>query len=145
VPSIGSRGSPSVYDSPRGGDRGSPWGGQPPPPGGYGQPEPPRGGGGGGFLRGAVSTAAGVAGGMLLANTFRDMLGGGSGHAHAAGSSETKSGEHSPYEVNADSNKKDNQAQHASYQDENDNDPGNYDADDSSDDSDDGGVDDTEV
>jgi hypothetical protein len=36
---------------------------------------------GGGFMRSAMTTAAGVAGGMLLAEGIRNMLGGGSAHA----------------------------------------------------------------
>ncbi len=35
--------------------------------------------GGGGFLQGAITTAAGVAGGMLLANGIRDLMSGGEG------------------------------------------------------------------
>ncbi|OYX13132.1 MAG: hypothetical protein B7Z15_08330 [Rhizobiales bacterium 32-66-8] len=35
--------------------------------------------GGGGFLQGALTTAAGVAGGMLLANGIRDLMSGGTG------------------------------------------------------------------
>lgn len=37
--------------------------------------------GGGGFMRSAISTAAGVAGGMLLANSITSLLGGSSAHA----------------------------------------------------------------
>ena len=61
-----------------------------PPTGGYGQPYPPQGGAGafgggpfsgggglGGFLRGAGTTAAGVAGGAFLFEGLRDMFGGG--------------------------------------------------------------------
>jgi uncharacterized protein len=72
VPSIGSRAGQT------------PWGGQPqaqqgmPPP----QAAPAAGGG---FLRSAMATAAGVAGGMLLADSIRNMMGGaGAGQAHAA-------------------------------------------------------------
>jgi len=36
---------------------------------------------GGGFMRSAMTTAAGVAGGMLLAEGIRNMLGGSSAHA----------------------------------------------------------------
>ena len=36
---------------------------------------------GGGFMRSAMTTAAGVAGGMLLAEGIRNMMGGSSAHA----------------------------------------------------------------
>lgn len=48
-----------------------PWGGQ--PRGGFG------GGGGGGFLQGALTTAAGVAGGALLFQGINHLMSGGSG------------------------------------------------------------------
>lgn len=120
VPPIGSRRESSRYDEPQGG--GSPWGQQ--RAGAFGQGAPmQQQGGGGGFLRGAMATAAGVAGGMLLANSIRGMMGGEeSGKAHASESS-NKTEEHSPYEVN----QKNDQPPH--YQDANDNDPGNYDSD----------------
>lgn len=59
----------------------------PPPPPGYGQPAPgPWGSTGapasGGFLKGALGTAAGVAGGVLLADSIRDLF---SGHNNALG------------------------------------------------------------
>jgi hypothetical protein len=62
-----------------------PWGNQA-PAGPWGQPPqaPPAGpwaqpvaGGGGGFLSGALTTAAGVAGGMLLADSMRNLFTGG--------------------------------------------------------------------
>ena len=64
---------------------GSPWGGQPQPGPGYGQgygpggPQPGMmgGGGGGGFLRGALTTAAGVAGGMVVGNALMNAFRGG--------------------------------------------------------------------
>ncbi len=60
--------------------------------------------GGGGFMKSALATAAGVAGGMLLANSIGNLLGGGSAHAgHRLEDEET------------------------TYIDEADNDPGNYD------------------
>lgn len=62
VPPIGSRAVPSGVD-------GRP-GGHPPAP----QAAPVAGGGS--FLRSAMATAAGVAGGMLAAGAIRDMLGG---------------------------------------------------------------------
>ncbi len=57
--------------------QGGPWG-QPPAQGGFGGAPQPQGGG---FLKGALGAAAGVAGGMLLADTFRNLVGG----AHAGG------------------------------------------------------------
>ena len=71
----------------------SPWGGQPQQPmapqqgygqQGYGQPMPVQQGGGGGFMRSAMTTAAGVAGGMLAANAISNMMGGHAAHAAAA-------------------------------------------------------------
>ena len=75
---------------------GSPWGGQPQPGPGYGpqgghapgpqggpwggQQQPGMmggGGGGGGFLRGALTTAAGVAGGMVVGNALMNAFKGG--------------------------------------------------------------------
>jgi uncharacterized protein len=73
VPQVGARATPSAYDRP------SAWGSPPPPPG---QAPPPAGGGGGGFMRSAMATAAGVAGGVLAAESIRNMLGG--SHAKAA-------------------------------------------------------------
>ena len=58
---------------------------------GQGQPpmqaqQPAAGGGfgGGGFLKGALATAAGVAGGALVYDQMKGMFGGGSGAAHAS-------------------------------------------------------------
>lgn len=51
-----------------------PWGGQPAQPSRFGG-----GFGGGGFLQGAMATAAGVAGGMLLADGIRNLMAGGTG------------------------------------------------------------------
>lgn len=48
-------------------------------PWGSGGPMGGGGTGGGGFLQGALSTAAGVAGGVLLANSIRGLFGGGGG------------------------------------------------------------------
>jgi hypothetical protein len=58
------------------GQQGGPWG-QPPgyPPQGY-APQPDAGGG---FLRGALGTAAGIAGGVLLADGIRSLFSHGSG------------------------------------------------------------------
>jgi len=69
VPAIGSRApAPSAYDQ----DERRPWSQSPPP-----QQSGPMGGG---FLRSAMATAAGVAGGMLAAGAIRDLMG---GHANA--------------------------------------------------------------
>ena len=46
--------------------------------GGYAQPAPARAGGG--FMAQAMTTAAGVAGGMLAANAISNMMGGHHGH-----------------------------------------------------------------
>lgn len=77
VPQVGARATPSAYDSPR------PWSSQPAQ-----APQPPpaqQPASGGGFMRTALSAAAGVAGGMLLADGIRSMLGGGSAHAGSTG------------------------------------------------------------
>ncbi|WP_210496976.1 DUF2076 family protein [Microvirga antarctica] len=55
---------------PSAGAHGGPWGG------GMGQPQRPGFGGGGGFLQGALTTAAGVAGGMMLGNVLTNAFGG---------------------------------------------------------------------
>jgi hypothetical protein len=100
---------------------GSPWGGgqqQQPMQGGFGQQQPQRAGGG--FMKSAMTTAAGVAGGMLAANMIKDMMGGGnSAHASEKSASESSAAaEPSGYEVNQND---------THYQDPNDNDPGNTD------------------
>jgi hypothetical protein len=69
VPAVGSR-APSTYTQ----DQQGPWPQTPPQ---QGAPAPS-----GGFLRSAMSTAAGVAGGVLAAGAIRDLFGGGA-HAHA--------------------------------------------------------------
>lgn len=55
--------------------QGGPWGGQP----GYAQPgyAQPQAAAGGGFLRGALTTAAGVAGGMVVGNALMNAFSGG--------------------------------------------------------------------
>jgi hypothetical protein len=97
VPSFGGRGSAappqpgSAWNQSRQRDPGyaqgggSPWGGQQPQ-----QQAPARGGG---FMASALTTAAGVAGGMLAANAISGMLGGGSGAnaAHHPSGSENSS------------------------------------------------------
>jgi hypothetical protein len=70
VPQVGARATPSTYDRP------SAWGQSAPAPAAQ------AGAGGGGFMRSAMATAAGVAGGVLVAESIRNMLGG--GHAKAA-------------------------------------------------------------
>lgn len=90
--------------------QGGPWGAGPSggapyaqpgyaPPQGYPQQQPPQQQQGGGFLKGALGTAAGVAGGVLLADSIRGLfhggggagnnLGIGSGFEHAGGGGET--------------------------------------------------------
>jgi hypothetical protein len=71
VPTIGSRAAPAGAESQR------PWSQQP------AQPTAQQPAAGGGFMRTALSAAAGVAGGMLLADGIRNMMGGGS-QAHAS-------------------------------------------------------------
>jgi len=88
VPAAG-RQSSNFGTSPRG-PAGSPWGNiasnangpgpMPGPQAGYGQAMPMQPAGGG-FLRSAMSTAAGVAGGVLAAEAISGMLGGHSAHA----------------------------------------------------------------
>jgi hypothetical protein len=82
VPQVGSKATPSVYDSrqplsPPGAAQQSPFG-----------PQAAQAGGGG-FLRTAMATAAGVAGGMLVAGAIRDMMGGSSAQAAPAAGSTT--------------------------------------------------------
>jgi hypothetical protein len=84
VPAIGSRATPSVYD-------GRPtWGAQAPgqqPGGPFAQAgQQPAGGG---FLRSAMATAAGVAGGMLVAGAISNMLGGNSANASTGSGQQT--------------------------------------------------------
>ncbi|MEZ5842613.1 MAG: DUF2076 domain-containing protein [Hyphomicrobiaceae bacterium] len=88
----------------------SPWG-QP-----AGAPPQPAPAAGGGFMKQAMTTAAGVAGGMLAANAISNMLGGG-GSAHAAQS------------ANKDSNSAFDDTSNANdYSSASDNDPGYTDA-----------------
>jgi hypothetical protein len=83
VPAIGSRATPPLYaggqaGQPGGPQRQAPWQSAP-PPGQAGQA-------GGGFLRTAMATAAGVAGGMLIAGAIQNLINpahAGSGHANA--------------------------------------------------------------
>ncbi|MBK9083689.1 MAG: DUF2076 domain-containing protein [Rhizobiales bacterium] len=70
--------APAEGMAPRGG-----WQGQPGP---WAPAQPQQGGRGSSFLTGALGAAAGVAGGMLLANSIQSMFGGqGHGHGQAAG------------------------------------------------------------
>jgi uncharacterized protein len=77
VPQVGARARPSSYDRP------SAWGS--PPPAAAPQPA-----GGGGFMRSAMATAAGVAGGVLAAESIRNMLGGSDAKAAEAGGKENQ-------------------------------------------------------
>jgi hypothetical protein len=85
VPPIGSRAVPSGIDERPG------WGGQPSPM--RASPEA-----GGGFLRSAMTTAAGVAGGMLAAGAISNMLGRGSaaGSGGSGGAGTTSSAQQTP-------------------------------------------------
>jgi hypothetical protein len=77
VPQVGARATPSAYESR------SPWsqgGGGAPQAQPQAQQQAPAPSGGG-FMKSALATAAGVAGGMVLADSLRGMLGGG---AHAS-------------------------------------------------------------
>lgn len=104
----------------------APMGGGYAPQQGYGQPmqQQPAGGG---FMKSAMTTAAGVAGGMLAAGAIRDMMGGGS--AHASGHRNTETAEASPYAVNQAEQPAAEPAQDYNYQSEETNDPGNSDSD----------------
>lgn len=54
-------------------------------PGAYAAPPPQQPAASGGFMRSAMATAAGVAGGMLAAGAIRDLMGGGNANASTAG------------------------------------------------------------
>ena len=99
VPQVGSRATPSAYGSRD--DGRSPWS-QSAPPAQAPSPQPTSSGGG--FMRSALATAAGVAGGVLVADSIRNMLGGGA-HAGTRGS--------------------DSYVEEDTYVDDRDNDPGN--------------------
>lgn len=118
VPPTGNR-SPGFGQQPS-----SPWGRAAPQPQGYQAPmqQQPAQSSGGGFLRGALATAAGVAGGVLAAGALRDMFGGGSS---AQAGTPASGGDTSGYEVNSASQSE----QGYGYQDEANNDPGNVDDD----------------
>ena len=81
VPQVGARATPSTYESR------SPWsqGSYQPQSQPQSQPQQaPPAPSGGGFMKSALATAAGVAGGMVLADSLRNMLGGGA-HASSSG------------------------------------------------------------
>ena len=88
VPQVGSRATPSAYG---GRDEGrAPWSQSQPPP----QASPAQPAASGGFMRSALATAAGVAGGVLVADSIRNMLGGG---AHAGARPDSDSYEEETY------------------------------------------------
>jgi hypothetical protein len=124
VPTVGrpqsfQRPDPQSFQRP---DAGAPPGS---PPGG--SPWAPQRGGGGGFLQSAMSTAAGVAGGMLLANSISSMLGGHSGSASASPhTTDASTGAATTEASHADAHQ--TAAQEPHYQDASDNDPGVEDA-----------------
>lgn len=115
VPQVGARAAPSAYDGR--GDGRSPWSQSAQPP----QAQPaPAASAGGGFMRSALTTAAGVAGGLLVADSIRNMMGGG---AHASSSHERGAGGGSEEAKYADDRDNDPGTEQASYQDDG-NDPG---------------------
>jgi uncharacterized protein len=69
VPVVGARATPSTYAGPQ---PGTPL--QAPPPAATPWSAAAPGGGGGSFLRTAMATAAGVAGGILVAGAIRDLM-----------------------------------------------------------------------
>lgn len=75
-------------------------------------PMAPAGGGGGGFLKGALATAAGVAGGAMLYDGIKGMMGGGHGGGLFGGSahaSDTREFDSEPLAIdNSNSNADDN-------------------------------------
>src|SRR5262245_52135392 len=109
VPPVG-RQSPDFGSRPMGAPS-APWSQQP------AQQQP---GAGGGFLRTAMMTAAGVAGGVLLADSLRGMMGGSSA-AHASTPAAEQPAPHEAQSHEA-------QSQEPQYQDPADNDPGATDA-----------------
>jgi hypothetical protein len=98
------------------GQGGSPWGGQ----------QQPAGGRGGGFMASALTTAAGVAGGMLAANALSNMFGGGSSASatptpESSGSTESSTSADHQAQLDAEQDAQQDQElaneQHASYDD----------------------------
>jgi len=109
VPQVGSRATPSAYESRSSWSQGAP---QPP----LQQPAPAPSGGG--FMKSALATAAGVAGGMVLADSLRNMLGGGGAHASPSTLAGPREGADPKYQDASDNDPGTD-----------DNDPGAYDAD----------------
>lgn len=110
VPAFG-RGAPMQGGQPQGG----PWGGRAAQ---YGQPQQAAPAAGGGFMRTAMATAAGVAGGMLLANSISGMMNGNQSTASTAATDSNDPGAASGAEGQ----------QAMDYQDPANNDPGSYDS-----------------
>ena len=108
VPQVGARATPSAYESRSSWSQGAP---QPP----LQQPAPAPSGGG--FMKSALATAAGVAGGMVLADSLRNMLGGGGAHASPSTLAGPREGADPKYQDASDNDPG------------TDNDPGAYDAD----------------
>ncbi|MDX2158318.1 MAG: DUF2076 domain-containing protein [Hyphomicrobiaceae bacterium] len=99
-PGYGQPGSPWGQPQQRGGFGGGGFGG-----GGYAPQGAQPAAQGGGFMRSALTTAAGVAGGMMAANALSGLFKGDSS-AQAAGHPTTpSSGEQSPYAVNNDADR----------------------------------------
>jgi uncharacterized protein len=88
VPQVGSRATPTAYGSRE--EARAPWSQSSPPP----QAPPAQPAASGGFMRSALATAAGVAGGVLVADSLRNMLGGG---AHAGPRHDSDSSEEETY------------------------------------------------
>ena len=115
VPQVGARSAPSGYDRPSAWGQGAP--AQPPPP------PPAAAGGGGGFMRSAIATAAGVAGGVLAADSIRNMLG---GHAKAGEASTRDEHKQQAYQDSTSSDR--DQSEHEqSEHDQSDSDQSDYD------------------
>jgi hypothetical protein len=121
---------------------GSPWGQQQPQGGGgfgqgggaFGQQQPAAQAGGGGFMRSALTTAAGVAGGMLAANAISGMLKGDSSASAAtppAGADTASADAERQAQLNAQQDAQQDEElaneQHASYDDGGDSDWGSSD------------------
>jgi hypothetical protein len=123
VPQVGARSTSSAYGSSEPWSRGEPPQASSPPPAS-----------GGGFMRSALATAAGVAGGMLVADSLRNMLGGGAHAAHGSGGAH----EAGPLAGPGDTDR--GYSDRTGYVDEHDNDPGNDDDNDPGDDGS-GGID----
>jgi hypothetical protein len=81
---------------------------------------------GGGFMKGAMATAAGVAGGMLAANAISNMMNGGNA-AQASPSGNSGFNQEAANQAQDDA-----QDQEMQYQGDDNNDPGNFDAGDTS-------------